>query len=152
MCRNIRPLFNFEPPATEDEVREYADWLVDQSSRCEMFTIGRPMVNNDDGEPMLRTLLALSGEWEGTQRIAPFLLSDVMTIGLVTGLDNNLPDNIGGALTRKLAGWETPDDIEILRTIAETSDELTGVMRLPLGSRDDDPFGGDPFGREGGYL
>jgi hypothetical protein len=21
MCRNIRPLFNFEPPATEDEVR-----------------------------------------------------------------------------------------------------------------------------------
>ena len=22
MCRNIRPLFNFEPPATEDEVRD----------------------------------------------------------------------------------------------------------------------------------
>jgi hypothetical protein len=21
MCRNIRPLFNFEPPATEDEIR-----------------------------------------------------------------------------------------------------------------------------------
>ena len=24
MCRNIRPLFNFEPPATEDEVRASA--------------------------------------------------------------------------------------------------------------------------------
>lgn len=22
MCRNIRPLFNFEPPATEDEIRD----------------------------------------------------------------------------------------------------------------------------------
>jgi hypothetical protein len=22
MCRNIKPLFNFEPPATEDEIRE----------------------------------------------------------------------------------------------------------------------------------
>jgi hypothetical protein len=24
MCRNIRPLFNFEPPATEEEIREAA--------------------------------------------------------------------------------------------------------------------------------
>jgi hypothetical protein len=24
MCRNIKPLFNFEPPATEDEVRDAA--------------------------------------------------------------------------------------------------------------------------------
>ena len=24
MCRNIRPLFNFEPPATEDEIRSAA--------------------------------------------------------------------------------------------------------------------------------
>jgi hypothetical protein len=24
MCRNIKPLFNFEPPATEDEIREAA--------------------------------------------------------------------------------------------------------------------------------
>ena len=22
MCRNIRPLFNFDPPATDDEIRE----------------------------------------------------------------------------------------------------------------------------------
>jgi hypothetical protein len=24
MCRNIRPLFNFEPPATDDEIRAAA--------------------------------------------------------------------------------------------------------------------------------
>lgn len=24
MCRNIRPLFNFEPPATDDEIRDAA--------------------------------------------------------------------------------------------------------------------------------
>lgn len=28
MCRNIRPLFNFEPPATEDEVRAAAIQFV----------------------------------------------------------------------------------------------------------------------------
>ena len=29
MCRNIRPLFNFEPPATDDEVRAATRELVD---------------------------------------------------------------------------------------------------------------------------
>lgn len=28
MCRNIKPLFNFEPPATEDEVRAAAIQFV----------------------------------------------------------------------------------------------------------------------------
>jgi hypothetical protein len=28
MCRNIRPLFNFEPPATDDEVRAAAEQFV----------------------------------------------------------------------------------------------------------------------------
>ena len=28
MCRNIRPLFNFEPPATSDEVRDAAVQFV----------------------------------------------------------------------------------------------------------------------------
>jgi hypothetical protein len=28
MCRNIRPLFNFEPPATDDEVRAAAVQFV----------------------------------------------------------------------------------------------------------------------------
>jgi len=28
MCRNIRPLFNFEPPATDDEVRAASEQFV----------------------------------------------------------------------------------------------------------------------------
>ena len=28
MCRNIKPLFNFEPPATEDEIRAAANQYV----------------------------------------------------------------------------------------------------------------------------
>ena len=28
MCRNIKPLFNFEPPATDDEVRDAAVQFV----------------------------------------------------------------------------------------------------------------------------
>jgi hypothetical protein len=28
MCRNIRPLFNFEPPATEEEIRSAATQFV----------------------------------------------------------------------------------------------------------------------------
>lgn len=28
MCRNIRPLYNFEPPATEDEIRSAATQFV----------------------------------------------------------------------------------------------------------------------------
>jgi len=28
MCRNIRPLFNFEPPVTEDDVRDAATQFV----------------------------------------------------------------------------------------------------------------------------
>ncbi|MEM7534811.1 MAG: DUF2277 domain-containing protein [Chloroflexota bacterium] len=28
MCRNIKPLFNFEPPATEDEIRAAATQFV----------------------------------------------------------------------------------------------------------------------------
>jgi hypothetical protein len=28
MCRNIKPLFNFEPPATEDEIRAAATQYV----------------------------------------------------------------------------------------------------------------------------
>ena len=28
MCRNIKPLFNFDPPATEDEIREASRQFV----------------------------------------------------------------------------------------------------------------------------
>jgi hypothetical protein len=32
MCRNIRPLFNFEPPATDDEIRAAALQFVRKTS------------------------------------------------------------------------------------------------------------------------
>ena len=34
MCRNIRPLFNFEPPATDDEVRAASLQFVRKISGC----------------------------------------------------------------------------------------------------------------------
>jgi hypothetical protein len=34
MCRNIRPLFNFEPPVTEAEVRDAALQFVRKISGC----------------------------------------------------------------------------------------------------------------------
>ena len=41
MCRNIRPLFNFEPPATDDEIRAAATQYVRKVSG-----VGRPSVTN----------------------------------------------------------------------------------------------------------
>ena len=35
MCRNIRTLFNFEPPATEDEIRASALQFVRKLSEAE---------------------------------------------------------------------------------------------------------------------
>jgi hypothetical protein len=43
MCRNIRPLFNFEPPATEEEIRAAALQFVRKVSG---FT--RPSHANED--------------------------------------------------------------------------------------------------------
>jgi hypothetical protein len=34
MCRNIRPLYNFDPPATQDEVRSAALQYVRKISGC----------------------------------------------------------------------------------------------------------------------
>jgi len=42
MCRNIRPLFNFEPPATDDEVRAAALQFVRKISG-----FGRPAKANE---------------------------------------------------------------------------------------------------------
>ena len=43
MCRNIRPLFNFEPPATDDEVRAAALQYVRKVSGQQ-----RPSAANSD--------------------------------------------------------------------------------------------------------
>ena len=42
MCRNIRPLFNFEPPATEDEITKASEQFVRKISG---FT--KPSVANE---------------------------------------------------------------------------------------------------------
>lgn len=43
MCRNIRPLFNFEPPATDEEIRAAALQFVRKVSGFQ-----RPSQANDD--------------------------------------------------------------------------------------------------------
>jgi hypothetical protein len=43
MCRNIRQLFNFEPPATEDEVRNAALQFVRKVSGS-----SKPSMRNED--------------------------------------------------------------------------------------------------------
>ncbi len=43
MCRNIRPLFNFDPPATEDEIRAAA---VQFTRKISGFT--RPSKSNEE--------------------------------------------------------------------------------------------------------
>jgi hypothetical protein len=43
MCRNIRPLFNFEPPATEEEIRAAALQFVRKVSGST-----RPSKHNED--------------------------------------------------------------------------------------------------------
>jgi hypothetical protein len=43
MCRNIRQLFNFEPPATEDEVRNAALQFVRKLSGS-----SKPSMRNED--------------------------------------------------------------------------------------------------------
>jgi hypothetical protein len=43
MCRNIRPLFNFDPPATEEEIRAAALQFVRKISG-----VNRPSKTNDE--------------------------------------------------------------------------------------------------------
>ncbi len=43
MCRNIRPLFNFDPPTTDDEVREAALQVVRKVSGS-----NKPSKRNED--------------------------------------------------------------------------------------------------------
>ncbi len=43
MCRNIRPLFNFDPPTTDDEVREAALQFVRKVSGS-----NKPSKRNED--------------------------------------------------------------------------------------------------------
>jgi hypothetical protein len=61
MCRNIKPLFNFEPPATDDEIRAAALQFVrkisghTRPSQANAAAFGRAV---DDVAKAARTLLA----------------------------------------------------------------------------------------------
>jgi hypothetical protein len=54
MCQNIRTLFNFEPPATEDEIRASARQFVRKLSG---FSNG----HNNTGAPLQTIAAALPG-------------------------------------------------------------------------------------------
>lgn len=54
MCRNIRPLFNFDPPATDDEVRAAALQFVRKISG-----FAKPSAANEDA--FLRAVDAVAG-------------------------------------------------------------------------------------------
>jgi hypothetical protein len=61
MCRNIKTLFNFEPPATEDEIRASALQFVRKLSGFNAPSKANEAVFNravDDVAKVARTLLA----------------------------------------------------------------------------------------------
>jgi len=60
MCRNIKTLHNFEPPATEDEVRAAALQYVRKisgSTPADARTRRRPRPENDGGPPKRAAVL-----------------------------------------------------------------------------------------------
>ncbi len=58
MCRNIRPLYNFEPPATEDEVRDAALQYVRKVSG-----FSKPSAANAEAfEHAVQAIAAATGE------------------------------------------------------------------------------------------
>ncbi|MDX2203612.1 MAG: DUF2277 domain-containing protein [Hyphomicrobiaceae bacterium] len=61
MCRSIRPLFNFEPPATEDEIRAAALQFVRKISGFNAPSLANKVAFDravTDVESAARTLLA----------------------------------------------------------------------------------------------
>ena len=67
MCRNIKTLYNFEPPATEDEIRASALQFVRKLSGCtrpskvNAFVFDRAVDRVADVAHELLTTLATSG-------------------------------------------------------------------------------------------
>ena len=65
MCRNIRPLFNFEPPVTEAEIRDAALQFVRKISGFH-----KPSISNE---------LAFERAVEDISRVSKVLLSSLET-------------------------------------------------------------------------
>lgn len=61
MCRNIRPLFNFDPPATDEEIHEASLQFVRKLSGFQKPSRANEAVFNhavDEVEPVIRNLLS----------------------------------------------------------------------------------------------
>lgn len=59
MCRNIRPLFNFDPPATDTEIREASLQFVRKLSGFQHPSQANEMVFNDAVDKIAHDIKAL---------------------------------------------------------------------------------------------
>ncbi|HEY4087377.1 MAG TPA: DUF2277 domain-containing protein [Bryobacteraceae bacterium] len=66
MCRNIRPLFNFEPPSTEDEIRAASLQFVRKISGFVKPSKGNERPFNDAVDQIARISAELMGHLETT--------------------------------------------------------------------------------------
>jgi hypothetical protein len=62
MCRNIKPLFNFDPPAREDEVRTAAEQFVRKISGFQKPSHANEAAFNHAVEHIMETTSELLGE------------------------------------------------------------------------------------------
>jgi hypothetical protein len=67
MCRNIRPLFNFDPPATDDEVRDAALQFVRKISGSSKPSLRNEAVFNRAVDAVAATVRELVDSLETTQ-------------------------------------------------------------------------------------
>jgi hypothetical protein len=67
MCRNIRPLFNFDPPATDDEVRDAALQFVRKISGSSKPSQRNEAVFNRAVDAVAATVRELVDSLETTQ-------------------------------------------------------------------------------------
>ena len=66
MCRNIRPLFNFEPPSTEDEIRAASLQFVRKISGFVKPSKANEAPFNDAVDQIARIAACLIGKLETT--------------------------------------------------------------------------------------
>ena len=82
MCRNIRPLFNFDPPATDHEIHAAALQFVFGWSKSLPVSIGRPglrvMAHGVESAVMIPLVVVLGREWGATGAAGGVLASTVV--------------------------------------------------------------------------
>ncbi len=58
MCRAIRPLFNFEPPVTDDEIRALSNQIITESARHFLGFFGKSLSSKPIQPQRRRTAMA----------------------------------------------------------------------------------------------